>query len=323
MATKDSKDSVIFCDPHYQKKYFLKNYLAMKKLVLYCKSYRNDLLRVKNLAASIAQFNHDQIPFYISAPSSDLQLFHEALGDFHLHLIADEEIVQANPSLDQTKIDALPGSTSQQIIKSEFWRLGISDTYLCIDSDCVFIRSFSQSDFITPEGDPYSIVHEAKELLQFAIKHGMDKVSDDFHKERQQIMDIFGRHGHHYDFGPAPFLWCGRVWAALDEHFLKPKKMNFYDAIMMFPGEIQWYGEAMLKYRPFPLTPVEPFFKVYYYERQFLVGKKQGETIASLARDYLGVCYQSNWEIKSSLVQKSLLSRLARWIRRAIFRRYS
>ena len=99
--------------------------------------------------------------------------------------------------------------------------------------------------------------------------------------------------------------------------------MNFYDAIVLFPGEIQWYGETMLKYRPFPLTPVEPYFKFYSYERQFIVGKKQGETIEGLARDYWGVCYQSNWERKFDFEQKPLLSRLVRWVRRKIFRRYN
>jgi hypothetical protein len=297
--------------------------IAMKKFVLYCKSYRNDVLRVKRLAESIQKFNRENIDFYVSAPLSDRLLFEETLTGLPVILITDEEIIRANPALDQAKIDALPGGKSQQIVKSEFWRLGLSESYLCVDSDCIFIRPFGQSDFITPEGHPYTIVHEAKELLQFAVRNGMQKVCENFHKERQQIMEIFGRVGHHYDFGPAPLLWDKSVWAALDEQFLKPKRMNFYDAISLFPSEILWYGEAMLKYQPFPLIPVEPFFKFYLYERQFIVGKQQGETIERLAQDYLGVCYQSNWERKSDFQKKPLLSRTVRWIKRNIFRRYS
>jgi Family of unknown function (DUF6492) len=295
----------------------------MKKCVLYCKSYRNDVLRVKRLTKSIQQFNQEKMPFYVSVPTSDFALFQDVLQGLPVILIKDEDIIQKNPSLEQGKIDALPGGLSQQIVKSEFWRLGISDSYLCVDSDCLFIRPFSLSDFIAQDGLPYTVMHEAKELLQFCANHGMEQVSDNFHKERQQIMDIFARTGHHYDFGPPPMLWSRLVWEALDEQFLKPKSMNFYDAIMLFPGEIQWYGEAMLKFRPFPITPVEPYFKFYYYEKHYIVGKQQGETIERLARDYIGVCYQSNWEKNIDFDQKPFLSRLARWIRRKIFRRYS
>jgi hypothetical protein len=294
----------------------------MKKFILYCKSYRNDVLRIKRLAESIEKFNLEQIPFYVSVPSSDMELFQDALDGRLVILIPDESIIAANPALSQEKINELRGWESQQIVKSEFWRLGISETYLCIDSDCVFIRSFQEGDFFAPDGNPYTIIHEAKELLQFVINHGMKNVSDDFHKDRQMIMEILGRTGHHYDFGPPPLLWSRKVWEALDEHFLKPKNMNFYDAIKLFPGEIQWYGEAMLKYRPFPLTPVEPYFKFYHYESQFIEGKRQGETRERLAQNYLGVCYQSNWDGANNLVAKPLPSRIARWVRRNILRRY-
>lgn len=294
----------------------------MKKFVLYCKSYRNDLLRVKRLAESIESFNEDAIPFYVSVPTSDRELFQNAFAMHSINFIDDEEIVQANPALIQVQIDRLSGWKSQQIIKSEFWRLAISEAYLCLDSDCVFIRSFGLSDFIAPDGIPYTVIHQAKELLQFALNNDMSKVCADFHKDKQDVMTIFNRVGPHYDFGPSPLIWHRAVWAALDREFLKPKNMSFYDAMLLFPAEIQWYGEAMLKYRPIPLHPIEPLFRVYHYERQFSVAKRQGETIVRLANDYLGVCYQSNWEKNTDFIAKPWLSRAARWIRRVIFRRY-
>ena len=154
--------------------------------------------------------------------------------------------------------------------------------------------------------------------MQIAASHGMQKVCDDFHREHQQIMDIFGRSGRKYEFGFAPLLWSSKVWQALDEQFLKPKGMNFYDAIMQFPGEMQWYGEAMLKFHPFPLMPVEPLFKVYHYQRQYNAGLR----MYRLANNFLGVCYQSNWEKQIDFVKKPFLSRLIRWIKRNVFRRY-
>lgn len=294
----------------------------MKNLVLYCKSYRNDVLRVRRLAESIEQFNSDKIPFYVSAPARDHDLFAKTLAGLSLALITDEEIIKANPALSQEKIDAMPGITSQQIVKSEFWRLGLSESYLCIDSDCLFIRPFSEDEFISPDGTPYTVMHEAKELLQFAVQHGMEKVIKDFLKERNTIAAITGRKVRHYDFGPTPLLWNRNVWISLDENFLQPRGMNFYDAIVLYPGEILWYGEAMLMYRPIPLLPVEPFFKVYHYERQFVEGKKAGETLENLAKVYAGVCYQSAWEKNMDVDKKPLISRAARWVRRNVFGRY-
>jgi len=295
----------------------------METFVLYCKSYRNDVNRVKRLVESVEKFNSDAIPFYVSIPYADAALFQAELAGTVAILIHDENIVAANSALSQEKIDALPGWQSQQIVKSEFWRLGLSESYLCLDSDCVFIRTFTIDDFIAPDGNPYTVMHQAKELLQFAANHRMEKIRDDFHKERLEIMEIFSRTGKLYDFGPAPLLWSCKVWQALDEKILRPRKISFYDAIVLFPGEIQWYGEAMLAFSPITLHPIEPLFRVYHYERQWYFAKLQGETIEGLAQEYFGVCYQSNWEKQLDFVPKPLLSRIARWVRRNILRRYS
>src|SRR3990167_9206560 len=97
-----------------------------ESLALFCKIYRTDLNRVVRLAKSIAQFNVDSIPFYISTPKSDVALFREHLAGFDIEVIDDDLIVQRNPRLDPARIKSLPGNISQQIIKSEFWRLGVS-----------------------------------------------------------------------------------------------------------------------------------------------------------------------------------------------------
>ena len=95
----------------------------MHDLVLYCKSYRNDFLRLKRLLASINRFNADGLPFYISTPITDHELLIQTVGQEGYHWVADEEIVRANAQADFAAYQAMPGGLSQQIIKSEFWRL--------------------------------------------------------------------------------------------------------------------------------------------------------------------------------------------------------
>ena len=292
----------------------------MHNLVLYCKSYRNDLLRLERLVTSIQQFNADSIPLYISVPEQDFSLFEARIAVQNVHLIKDEDILCANPRIDVAKVMELPGGLSQQIVKSEFWRLAISTTYVCMDSDCVFIRPFYLDDFISPDGYPYTVMHESKEFLQFAVNHGDDDIYNSYHSLRAQLAQIVGRKGRDFDFGPVPVIWNSQVWRSLDTLFLQPKNLNFYDAILLLPSEILWYGEAMLKYQPVPLVPIEPLFKVYHTELQFISGQEQGESIERITKNYLGVCYQSNWQREFDLDQKSLASRAARWIRKQVAR---
>lgn len=295
----------------------------MRELVLYCKSYSNDLLRLERLVHSVQQFNADSIPFYVSVPEHDFSLFEERISGQNVNLIKDEDILHANHSLEIDKVMKLPGRLSQQIIKSEFWRLEISTTYVCLDSDCVFIRSFYIDDFISSDGHPYTVMHEAKEFLQFAVNHNQGDAYNNYHNLRAKLMEIIGRKGRHLDFGPVPVIWSSQVWRNLDTQFLQPRNLNFYDAVLLLPSEILWYGEAMLKFRPFPIVPIEPIFKVYHNELQYISGQQQGENIERISKNFLGVCYQSNWQKGFDLEKKPLLSRSMRWIRRRIFRRYS
>ena len=121
----------------------------MKDLVLYCKSYRRDFLRLKRLYESIQEFNQDSIPFYISTPEGDKNLLDRVLGSIgDFCWIADESIVKKNPNLNLEKISSIPEGQAQAVIKAEFWRLSIAENYLCLDSDCLFIRPFRKSDFL-------------------------------------------------------------------------------------------------------------------------------------------------------------------------------
>jgi hypothetical protein len=290
----------------------------MDKIALFCKSFRDDVKRAARLASSIADFNSDKISFFMSVPAQDLPLFQRELAGIDVQLMGDEEIVKANPAIEADELIGMPGGLSQQIVKSEFWRLCYAENYVCLDSDCYFLRDFGASDFLAPDGTPYTVMTESKELLYFADIAGLKKIGPDRERDCRQIMSLFGRQGPLWDFGPVPVVWSAKVWRDLDEKYLKPKKMNFVEAIRQHPGELRWYGEALLAYQSIPLLPVEPLFRCYHYEEQYHFWRRAGETDELIARHYLGVCRQSNWDKDLDVKKRFRFSKLRRRIKRAI-----
>jgi hypothetical protein len=288
----------------------------MTSIVVFCKSYRDDVLRVRRLLQSIERFNVEGLALYVSVPASDAALFLEHCAGQPFTLLSDEEVVGANPDLDRDKFSALPGRISQQIAKSEFWRLRLSEAYVCLDSDCYFLRPFGATDFLSPDGTPYTVMHEAKDLLHFAELSGMQKIAGNRARECEEIQALFARQGRCWDFGPVPVVWSGHVWKDLDEKFLRPRGMTILDAINTHPGELRWYGEALLAFGSIPILPIEPLFRCYHYEEQYYFWKRLGETNETIAKNYLGVCMQSNWDKDLDLVKRFKFSKVRRRIKR-------
>lgn len=294
----------------------------MTSLTLYCKSYQTDLKRVVRLAQSVRLYNSDHLPFYISVPQSDLPLFQEHLAGLDVELLADEDIIHASPRIPVEQIRQMSGSLSQQVVKSEFWRLGLSSAYLCLDSDATFIRPFGLTDFMASDGTPYTMMDECHDLMEDAIRHNRRRVVDAYIKEADLVQQLFQRVGRRYSFGPFPLVWHRAVWESLDTHYLQPRNMNFADAIAQAPIESRWYGEALLAYQAVPLLPCQALFKVYHYAWQFDRDQHDGLTSANLAQFYCGDIKQSNWERDMDWPREggNFLSRLGRRLRRRLGR---
>jgi hypothetical protein len=294
----------------------------MNPLALYCKSFNTDLRRVARLMQSIERFNETRIPVYVSVPESELALFREYLGTTSAQLVSDESILQASPGLNLAQVARMQGAVAQQIVKSEFWRLGLSDAYVCLDSDAVFIRPFTSDDFLAPDGYPYTVLDEAHDLLEGAMQHGRPRIVDDFVREAVSMQQTFGRLGRRYSFGPFPLVWHRKVWESLDSNYLQPRGMSFADAIAQSPIESRWYGESLLAYQAIPLHPCQALFKVYHYAWQLDQETRRGITEKQLAQLYCGVIYQSAWERKMDWPTEggNRFSRLGRKIRRLFAR---
>lgn len=269
---------------------------------LFCKSYVGDLGRVVLLWESIQKYNKDQIPFYLSVPRKDLAEFQSKLKNSSaINWLTDEDVVQLNSTSSLDTYYSWDGRISQQVIKSEFWRVFNDQamTYLCLDSESIFIKNFYLGDFLNSEGEPYTVIHQNKELLQIASNKKITKVLVNFNRVCETVKQCFNRVGPNYDFGPTPVIWSSKVWRALEDNYLKPNQMNIWDAIKANPSELQWYGEALLKFKPIPLLPLEPLFKVYHYDWQYYFAKRSKETSISLSDNYLGYLRQSNWDYDS------------------------
>jgi len=262
----------------------------MEKLVIYCKSYINDLQRVKVLAESVLQYNSENIPFYISCPRQDYNIFKSQLPP-EVNLIIDEDIV---------KKEYNQNWQSQQIVKSQFWKYIPVKNYICIDSDSYFIKPFYYSDFLVDDDTPYTVMHQQKNLFQWTARYSRELGFDpqeSFNATREKVgKDLFGRSSKvNYDFGPSPVIWSTKVWKCLEENYIQPNNLTFEQLIMHEPSEFTWYGECLLAFKPIEYYPLEPLFLVLHYPLQLKQLYDQGYTESDIAKCYLGLVMTSNW----------------------------
>ena len=296
----------------------------MEKLILYCKSYSGDVERVKKLKNSIEKYNKDNIPFYVSCPQKDIKLFKDTLGTENYTLVADEEIITFDKNkkykgwtntlvgydkkgnIVEKSDFHIDGWRSQQIVKSNIHKLNITENYLCLDSDCYFIRDFFISDFMATEDTPYTIIHENKEIQQYSRLFFDKKFrGGSYNKALDAYREIFGSpYKKLYDYGPNPYLWSCKVWKHLEDEYLTPNNYTFesfnrtveanYNIAMR---EAIVYGEYILNTRIIDIIPTGPFFKVYHWiEMVDFEEKNNLFDLKKLEESYLGVIHQSNIE---------------------------
>ena len=264
----------------------------MEKLGMICPTFHRDIQRVEVLLNSVRKYNTENIPLYLILPSSDIDLFKNTVGT-DLNFVPEEEILK----LDSSNLNKIQNENwvLQQVIKSQFWRLDLCENTLLLDSDNYFIKEFSFSDFMYNDDTPYTLMHECKDLLQFTSRMGMDFVQKSFAETRLPVMEIFGREGKFYDFGPTPTLWSRKVWEGLKRDYQDKNNLNFSDLILSAPSEFTWYGEYLLYSKVIDLIPIEPIFKHYHYKEQYLEDKNNGVTEEKLSENFFGVVLQSNW----------------------------
>jgi hypothetical protein len=274
----------------------------MEKLIIFCKSWSQDLMRFQRLAESITKHNVENIPFYLSVEKKDQPLFEPIIKAHNCKLINDEDILSHTLACSTHKdISDQKGYLLQQVVKSEPWRLNISQNFLVIDSDSYFIRNFYLSDFLFDDTTPYTIINEGRHQREWAARSGNNKFLLQFDELRLRFRKIFPRQGPIFDFAPTPCIQSAKVWSHFYEHFSKPRGTSFLDQILEIPCETQWYGEYLLHTQVIPIIPREPLFKVFGFKDQWMESQNLNETPEVLKKNFLGIVDQSNWNYELDL----------------------
>ena len=128
-------------------------------------------------------------PFIFPPTSAERIRLEATLGTQDFTGISDAEIIASNPRV--------PADVQERkaAYKAESLRLGLADDDLCIDAGSKFLRDFYERDFIAADGEPYTVIHEHKELWQMAVNHGQRRLMADVQKEVGAMQQIFQRQG--------------------------------------------------------------------------------------------------------------------------------
>ncbi len=278
----------------------------MHKVILYCKSYKGDLDRIKILNESIKRYNSDKIPFYVSCPKSDFDFFKNEIDG--ISLISDEDIM--GKEFEQSWY-------SQQLVKLNFYKTKIAENYVVIDSDSYFIKNFYYSDFIDQKGNPFFVCFEDKLFFEFLVRRKLSFVIDGAKNSFGEIANFFGRNDKAlYTFG-SPCIWNFHVLESLEKR-LNEDGCDFEKMINISPYEMNWYGEFLLSNPDFRFRSIGPLAKVYHYQIFYEEERILGQSKENLSENYIMVIMQNKW-VKDDVFKSSFFGILMNYLRNISF----
>ena len=269
----------------------------MHNIIIYIGTSIRDLTQYTYLLNSIRAHNIDNIPVYTCVNDNDIEVFKQKFSNYNVTFLKDSDVYK-------TYMDNV--WFKQQIIKMNFWRLGIAEHMVQIDSDSFFIRDFRVSDFLVEEHVPYTLIHENKELKEFFARYNLQDckrqennicfIEQGFANNSKKIRQLFNT-SHittDYDYGHPPCIWSNKVWQTLFESYMEPNGLTYETLLQIANSEQQWYGETLLATRLFQIYPKENLFKTFHFPSNYQEFKTT-DKLEDLKYNYFGVCLQSNW----------------------------
>lgn len=280
---------------------------------MYCKTYSGDLERFKLMVESFELYNRENIKLYVSVPQKEEDLFKKFEAP-NITVMTDESY--AEKYFAKEEYHNLPlGYINQEICKLCFWKTGISENYLCIDADLLFIRDFYINDFMADENTPYTVLVMDKDL-------SIERHYQDFWKQRQKwVADIYTEAG----LDDLRLRTChgmqvlnAKVLASLENDFMKSKGYAYADLVRIAPLEFTWYNVWFQKCGLVKEVAVEPFFKTFHMRIEYIFSLLRQIRKSDLAKAYAGIILNGNWDVPADNYETPswIFKKIYKWLKR-------
>ena len=269
----------------------------MPDLAILLKAYAGDFEYAKRLVSSFNAHNQTGLTMYCVVPETDVVQFSPLAGE-HVSVLSEAPFAKYFATEPIQGIRT--GYINQEIVKLAFWELGLAKNYFCVDSDAVFVRDITESDFVAPDGSPYTVLVEDNEL----------KVEPRYYRDHwvpreeavRRIADEIGFddcvlrtcHGHQ--------VFSATVLRSFVVDFLALRGWTYLDALRIAPYEFSWYNLWLQKSLLIPIHQREPLVKVFHHEGQHLEYILRGVNADDIARGYLALVVNSNYSRDLGLV---------------------
>jgi hypothetical protein len=268
--------------------------------IMFCKTYSKDRDRLMNLLNSFNEYNVEDISLYISVPAKEMDMFKE-LQTNNVKVITDESYA-GNYFASSTNHGFSIGYFNQEVCKLSFWETNLCENYLCLDADTVFIKKFYVADFMHDTKTPYIVLTMDKDL-------SVEKHYQNFWLYRQnnikKIYDYIGLDDKRYRTCHNGQVMNVKVLKSLKNDFMNFKGLEYKDLIEISPYEFTWYNVWFQKSKLVDEYVVEPFFKMFHMRIEYVLSRIKLINRDDLAKAYVGIILNSNWEKTSPLEYKN------------------
>jgi|GEM_PF-5139231 len=230
------------------------------------KSFSRDLKVSMHLFQSYEKFvTPGNQPFYMVVPQSEISLFEQEFlkaknaGELKTipKFIADEEVFKKCGDSIYEKIMKMGGWMQQQMVKMCFYKTGLAENYMTIDSDTYFTKPFPTATLF----DKDIIKTYATDKFKRNNEAEFRKKEPDLFIHVAKIKDVIGDKSSDYNNFVSGFgLWSSDVLNKLATFVEQEHGYDFADLINISPYEMQWYGNFIFTQHNDLFHPVGDIF---------------------------------------------------------------